>query len=153
MQLEEVGRSDGRGRVLIGFGELAAKLVDLKGIAKLPNFGGQEKHWQDFRFKFESGAALLDLDFAMTATLELEQMVTLSMLGDQAQARARLLYAILVQLCHGRALALIRLVEIGNGFAAWPRLVEEYEPDQPARHTAMVAGLLTPKWLSQGNFL
>eukprot|EP00972_Heterocapsa_arctica_P078755 11612943-Heterocapsa_arctica.AAC.1 len=31
-----------------------SKLLNLREIAKPPTFDGQEKHWPDFRFKFEA---------------------------------------------------------------------------------------------------
>eukprot|EP00972_Heterocapsa_arctica_P105877 15596619-Heterocapsa_arctica.AAC.1 len=45
-----------------GFREVAAKLVDLRGVARPPSFSGVESNWPEFRFRLESVAALLDLD-------------------------------------------------------------------------------------------
>eukprot|EP00972_Heterocapsa_arctica_P083023 12233888-Heterocapsa_arctica.AAC.1 len=68
----------------------------------------------------------------------------MDLLSDDDCARSRFLYNLLVQMCHGRALAIIRLVAGANGMAAWKRLVGEYEPDLAGRHCAVLAGLLTP---------
>ena len=38
------------------YAELATRLVDLKGIARPPEFDGAQEHWHDFRFKMESVA-------------------------------------------------------------------------------------------------
>eukprot|EP00972_Heterocapsa_arctica_P033162 4878965-Heterocapsa_arctica.AAC.1 len=52
-------------------------------------------------------------------------------------------------MCHGRALAIIRLIKSVNGMVAWKRLVSEYEPELAGRRCAVLAGLLTPDWTSK----
>eukprot|EP00972_Heterocapsa_arctica_P098372 14517586-Heterocapsa_arctica.AAC.1 len=37
-----------------GFREVAAKLVDLRGVARPPSFSGVESDWAEFRFRLES---------------------------------------------------------------------------------------------------
>ena len=46
-------------RAPVSFADVAAKLVDLRGVAKPPVFSGKESDWADFRFRLESIAALL----------------------------------------------------------------------------------------------
>ena len=58
----------------------------------------------------------------------------------------RLLYALLVQLVQGRALALVRLVPRHHGVKAWDALVQEYEPDLAARFCAQLIAVLDPDW-------
>eukprot|EP00972_Heterocapsa_arctica_P016204 2389810-Heterocapsa_arctica.AAC.1 len=41
---------------------------------------------------------------------------------------SRFLHALLVQLVHGKALAIVRLAPEKNGIVAWHDLVVEYEP-------------------------
>ena len=45
--------------------EVAAKLVDLRGVGRPPNFSGYENEWSDFKFKMESVCALLGVDVVM----------------------------------------------------------------------------------------
>eukprot|EP00972_Heterocapsa_arctica_P054905 8095156-Heterocapsa_arctica.AAC.1 len=66
------------------------------------------------------------------------------MLDDNEEVSSRFLYNLLVQLCHGEALALIRLIPRSNGMLAWRRLVNEYEPEVAARYCAVLASLLMP---------
>ncbi|CAE8609876.1 unnamed protein product [Polarella glacialis] len=49
--------------------DVAARMVDLKGVAKPPVFTGREADWSAWRFRFESAMALLDLDGVMKALL------------------------------------------------------------------------------------
>ena len=47
------------------FGDMAARLVDLRVVAKPPTFSGKEADWPEFQFRLESVAALLGCDEAM----------------------------------------------------------------------------------------
>eukprot|EP00972_Heterocapsa_arctica_P081453 12006660-Heterocapsa_arctica.AAC.1 len=47
------------------FMEVAAKLVDLRGVARPPSFSGNATDWTEFKFRLESVAALLELDGLM----------------------------------------------------------------------------------------
>eukprot|EP00972_Heterocapsa_arctica_P026260 3865106-Heterocapsa_arctica.AAC.1 len=61
------------------------------------------------------------------------------MLDDNEEVSSRFFYNLLVQLCHGEALALIRLIPHSNGMLAWRTLVNEYEPEVAARYCAVLA--------------
>eukprot|EP00972_Heterocapsa_arctica_P024786 3656168-Heterocapsa_arctica.AAC.1 len=39
----------------------AAKLVDMRGVAQPPPFSGDDAAWQDWRFRFQTITALLDM--------------------------------------------------------------------------------------------
>ena len=93
--------------------EVAAKLVDVKGVGRLPNFSGLETERSDFKFKMESACALLGLDTIMEGS---ERFLT-----PEETVKAKLLYNILVQVCQGRALLLIRQVQRADRAAAWRR--------------------------------
>ena len=93
------------------FGDMAARLVDLRGVAKPPTFSGKEADWPEFKFRLESVAALLGCD---------EAMERVARGGDtelEDNAQSKFLYSLFVQLCHGRALGLVRLVGRANGDA------------------------------------
>eukprot|EP00972_Heterocapsa_arctica_P077272 11398503-Heterocapsa_arctica.AAC.1 len=68
------------------------------------------------------------------------------MLDDNDETSSHFLYNLLVQLSHGEALALIRLVPHSNGLLAWRKLVHEYKPEVAARCCAVLASLLMPEW-------
>ena len=115
--------------------DVMAKLVDLRGVAKPPMFTGRVEDWSDFRFKMENIAALLSLDDllqrAASGSACLEP-------GDEP--KGKFLYNSLVQVCHGKALALVRLIPRADGASAWRSLVQEYEPDEASRHCALLVG-------------
>ena len=144
---------DGRGALPV-FGSLgveAAKLVNLKDLAKPMPFDGSEANWRDWRFRFENVCTLLGfLDQMQEATrhagVELEALEL-----DYVEA-ARVLYSILVCVCGGKALSLVRSLPQGSGFRAWKLLVEEYEPVVAARRAAVLSELLTPRW-TDANFI
>eukprot|EP00972_Heterocapsa_arctica_P042815 6313432-Heterocapsa_arctica.AAC.1 len=73
-------------------------------------------------------------------------------LSAEGQQKSALLYNLLVQLVHGRALAIVRSVEDANGLEVWRLLQLEYEPRQAARYAQMLQGILTPTWTSSANF-
>ena len=127
------------------FTELLGKVIDLRNIAKLPSFSGTMADWQDYRFRLESLASLVQLrrlmDTAITAdTAALEDMEINNV--EQSQV----LYSILIQTCSGRALALLHHSEPGEGLTSWKALKLEYEPEAVSRHVAMLGGLLSPGW-------
>eukprot|EP00972_Heterocapsa_arctica_P006633 970746-Heterocapsa_arctica.AAC.1 len=101
----------------------------------------------------ESIASLLGCDGIMAEAIRDKDEPDMDLLSDDDAARSSFLYNLLVQMCHGRALAIIRLVKAANGMAAWKRLVGEYEPDLAGRHCAVLAGLLTPDWSGKAAFI
>ena len=106
------------------FSEMATRMVDLRGLGRPPTFGGKESEWQEFRFKLESLGSLLGLGQAM-------QVRDGSLLPAEDRVKSHFLYNLLVQICEGRALLLIRNVRNADGCCAWQRLVTEYDPDVP----------------------
>ena len=62
------------------------------------------------------------------------------------------LYSLLVQICSGKALLIVRLCGDGNGILAWRKLLNAYEPRQAMRFTAMLSSLFTPHWMEGFDF-
>ena len=135
-----------------GYGELAAKLVDLRSVARPQAFSGRDKDWPEWRYKFESAVALLGMDTTMEQACRQDVLPKLAALGPESQVQAKLLFNILVQLMGGRALAVVRACERNHGFEAWRALVREYEPNLVSRRTAMLTALLTPQLGTMATF-
>ncbi len=70
----------------------------------------------------------------------------LANMTDALKTQAKKIYILLVTSAKVMALGLLRGVETFNGFEAWRRLEEYYEPDVASRHANMLCGLLTPDW-------
>ena len=132
------------------FEELASRLVDLRGIAQPPTFSGMPEDWGEFRFRFEAVAGLLNLDTMLQRIAAQQQNAFLT---PSERAQSKLTYNMLVQLVHGKALALLRLVRRHDGVAAWQALLKEYEPAQPARFCATLTQLLRPEWDESKPFM
>ena len=132
-----------------GFNELAAKIVDLKGVARPGRFSGEASHWREWKFKFETSAALLGMDEVLDAIPLATMDLHMHSLSEGLRLRARVLYSILAQVCSGKALAIVRTAERLNGIHAWWLLLREYEPSLASRKMAMLSSLLTPKFTMQ----
>ena len=127
--------------------ELGPKMLDWRGLAKPPMFSGQPPDWAEFRFRLEATATMMGLD---------EMMDRAAVNGDielsaAEQLMSRLVYALLVQLVQGRALALVRLVPRHHGVKAWNALVQEYEPNLAARFCAQLSAILVPDWKNRDD--
>ena len=133
-----------------GYADLAAKLVDLKGIARPPLCNGLEKDWPEYKFKMGSVCSLLQLDEVMLEAEQLTTPVDQGTLVETAKEKSKLLFNILACTCSGHASSIVRSVQIGHGLLAWQKLCREFEPALAERHTAMLVGLMTPTWTSSG---
>ena len=132
------------------FQEAAARMLDIKSLAKPGNFSGKDSDWIEWRFKFESLCSLIDVEEAMTLAAR-GSGVEVQTLEVEHPMRSRLLYNLLVTTCQARALATVRAGPRYNGFEAWARLVQEYEPGLATRRMSLLSGLLAPT-LSQEAF-
>ena len=134
------------------FDDIAAKLVDLRGVAKPPVFSGKETEWADFRFRLESIAALLGCDRLMKISADMKEEPLHAMMLQKEVDTSHFLYNLFVQICGGRSLGIVRLCPDTNGLLAWQRLTREYEPDMASRYCAMLSALLTPEWTEARSF-
>ena len=99
---------------------LSSRLVDLKGVAKPPTWDGREQAYQEWKFRFESVMALLDLEVGMKQAVDTGGQEALDTLSSMERGRSKLLYNILVQVVSGKALSLVRLGEIFMGTRRGP---------------------------------
>ena len=125
-----------------GFAEWSSRLLDLRGVAPVPRFAGTEGEWEEFRLKLCTAMALLGMSDLIEAAARERMPILIESMTSAVLARSRFLYSLLVQICSGRALAIIRLVTSQKGFEAWRQLEAEFAPVEPSRAVAMLAGLL-----------
>ncbi len=120
--------------------------MDLNALAKSPTFDGHETSWQKIRFRFEVTASFWGFEEEMADTASKKEPISKDTLAEPLKNKSRLLYALLSQICSGRALNIVRLCQTGKGFTAWQALVAEYEPRLTTRLCAMLSALLNPRW-------
>eukprot|EP00971_Amphidinium_carterae_P078945 1562010-Amphidinium_carterae.1 len=126
---------------------MSVQLIDTRGLSKPPRFSGKDEEWRDWVFQFESYIGLLSSDLYS----KMEEIATtngrlsaIDEYNDELKAQARQLYFLLVQLCQGRALTLLRTVNDAHGFVAWRMLKRQYEPSTAVRTVGFLQRLLTP---------
>eukprot|EP00971_Amphidinium_carterae_P161436 3201019-Amphidinium_carterae.1 len=127
--------------------------IDIKTLRYPGEFSGREADWRQWCFKWEAYTALLGMEDEMTIAARSSPEALRGEQGQSAEttSRSRRLYHMLATSVAGKALIRVRACERGNGFEAWARLKEEYEPRQGGRRTGMLIGLLNPQWPSSAS--
>ena len=104
-------------------------------------FSGREEEWHDSSLKFGATTATLS-DHASVCVTGSLKLSTEIMLDQQVQAAARIfvrqMYTLLIHLCEGRALAIVRGAPDRNGLEAWRLLHEWYQPKTRSRGLALL---------------
>eukprot|EP00972_Heterocapsa_arctica_P008820 1294039-Heterocapsa_arctica.AAC.1 len=73
----------------------ASRLVDLKGVARPPEFNGEDSGWYEWKFRFQSVMSLLGILPAMRFVAELPYKVDFQLLSIEGQQKSTLLYNLL----------------------------------------------------------
>ena len=134
------------------FAERAAKIIDLKSVCKPSTFTGEDRAWTEWKYNMENSFMLIGVvDFIKAAVGMEERVLQHSVIPDRAEGASKVVYGILVATTSGKALTTVRLAK-ENGFVAWKRLVELFEPRRALRYTSMLRGLLNPKWIDTKDF-
>ena len=122
------------------------QLLDQRGISKCKGFSGKREDFEKFIFPFESYCALLGWESLMIAARDETTEIDNDMLNDDAKAISRSLYHLLVSLCEGMAMNIVKLTERGNGFEALRKLYKEFRPKLAEEAGALLQAILTPTW-------
>ena len=105
-------------RVGESYQQVAQKLVDMRGVALPPPFSGEDEAWQDWRLRFQTAAALLDIGDVMNLAAALPREITEDELSVDNAWRGKVWYSLLVSLVGGRGLGIVRQVKEGHGLEA-----------------------------------
>ena len=131
------------------YGNQIPNLIDTRSVTRVPQFDGQEKNWPEYVHRFESYTALLGWRPVMFEAANhrgpLTDLRTGNILGPTAESIATNLYALLDLHVYGKALLIVRTVDVGEGLVCWHLLKREYEGDSGSRLSAMLRQLLYPK--------
>eukprot|EP00972_Heterocapsa_arctica_P003763 560499-Heterocapsa_arctica.AAC.1 len=92
-----VGAEVDEKKVELNFAEWSSRLLDLRGVAPIPRFGGNEAEWGDFRFKFTTSMALLGWDTLLEQAAREPGPLDIDRIDAALASRSRFLYTLLVQ--------------------------------------------------------
>ena len=116
----------------------------------------REDEWHDWSLKFGAIAATL-FDHASVWTsgaLQHTTEITLDQPGEaSAQMFARQMKTLLIHLCEGRALAIVRGAPDHNGLEAWRLLHQWYQPKTRSRGFALLTEILVWDFGTREQFL
>ena len=125
-------------------------------LGRPKSFSGREDEWHDWSLKFGATAATLSehASLWMSDALRMNTEIVLDQ-PNQGSAKifARQLYTLLIHLCEGRALALVRGAPDHNGLEAWRLLHEWYQPKTRSRGLALLNEILGWDFGSKEQFL
>jgi hypothetical protein len=103
----------------VDYAQLASKM----GLVKLSTFDGTHAGWPELLFRVQDLVGIYRFDKWMKMAEDVPGDMTLANSSEEIQESSRCLWSCLVSACRGRASLLIRLIEPGNGYAAWRCLV------------------------------
>ena len=125
-------------------------------LGRPKSFSGREDEWHDWSLKFGATAATLS-EYASTWMSDALRMSTEITLDQPAQEAAKIfarqLKTLLIHLCEGRALALVRGAPDHNGLEAWRLFHEWYQPNTRSRGLALLNEILGWDFGSKEQFL
>ena len=133
-------------------------LIDTRTVGKLESFDGDASKWDDWHFKARAWMRLLptngmDMAACLTAAATNSGPMERKAYATPADEISVVVYGALIHVLSGRAIAIAKTVEEGNGFELWRRLFAEYEPDSGQRLMAILGGVISPKFSEKEDFL
>jgi len=128
-----------------GAAATARPLVDTRLLGRPKSFDGREASWRTFRFGFLGYCAAVDPE--LRAALAEAEQADLSVIGNAVldASRRRLstqVYYMLALLAEEPVQRLLEHAGESEGFLAWRRLVDEFEPRTAGRQAGLLLGLL-----------
>lgn len=147
-------QSSGQSHTTIAQGTDLPEISQVKGLKAILQpraFDGKPESFAQFRRDLENFFLPYRLGPCLKhATQDLEEP-SLTTMGPKLVEWSQVLYAVLVSLTReaGTATLIVDSVQDANGFAAWRRLVREFQPLEADRQIAIQAGLLNPEWTEE----
>eukprot|EP00971_Amphidinium_carterae_P340730 6479190-Amphidinium_carterae.1 len=120
----------------------------VKTFSKPKVFDGTDSSWPMWSWRLEATVASLGFETALSAAgaQKPDDMMSIVDMDVDVSRQGKQLYAMLVESCEGKAAALLRTCEKGNGFQCWAKLKQEYEGSAAVRFQGMLTGLMSPSW-------
>ena len=131
-----------------------ARILDLKTALSPPLLGPRLEDFVEWKEQFQNIMTPLAIEDLLEAAVALPFEVDLDECTERNKIIARLLHMLIVPCVKGNAKAamVVRGVPNKNGWVAWRRLCQEFQPRDTDRWAAIEAGLLSPQWTS-ANFV
>ncbi|CAK0843605.1 unnamed protein product [Prorocentrum cordatum] len=114
----------------------AESLVDTRTLGKPDGFTGEEHKWNDWKVIFKAYCGVVNAD--LLASVQNDDF-----LEENMRQASQQLYYILLLLCRQHPLTTIVNAVENEGFQAWRKLVEYYEPNARSRIAGQLLNLLT----------
>ena len=124
----------------------APDIVDTRTFGKPRAFDGTAGAWRDWAFAFLAYCSMLDskLPIALKKAEATSTIIPLETEPEALKLQQSMFY-ILVMLVTGAGLSEIRNVPHQNGWEAWRRLYQRYEPSTRNRQLGLLDGVLHPQ--------
>ena len=124
-------------------------------------FGSEERDkdalaWPEWKFKLRNHLAMIDPAYIADMDLvdrDRGEELDISLATDELQARALMLYSLLVKNMKQRPMDLVRSQKDRNGYEVYRRLLNDLEPRERSRGLAFMQGMLMDSsWPKHGDF-
>ena len=129
---------------------MTTPIMDQRVFGRPPSFNGAESDWTDWCFQMESFFGLMGHDDSLTEvvarTRTENRVIPSAEFGANHIGPSSFVFNVLVQVCKGKALSILKLSEKGNGYSAWTSLKIYYEPKVGGRQNALLLNVLNPVW-------
>ena len=147
------GQGIGGGNAGAARGWQRGRELEYKHFMDIGMFQGGEDEWTEWAYVFQSAVdgSSPDAISAMQKVIEAMDEVTMVQLNDNVDLAfdvpklGRELHNILTRKCQGEAGAIVRGVDTRDGFLAWRRLFNRYNPKTLARAMMHMVKVVTPQ--------
>ena len=121
---------------------------EAKTFGRPAKFDGTENQWRDWAFAFVAYCMILDTELGrlMTAAQDKEETIDVTIMRPEHAVISQKLYYMLAMLLTHSALTEIRHIPQQNGFEAWRRLTNRFEPKSRNRQLGMLEAALHPNF-------
>ena len=124
-----------------------------KQYGKAPKFSGQEKDWSDWQWRFLSWASIMRVSGLLESSVTHPGSLATADQASGVARKSQLVFHTLINVLEGKALAMLRNIERGNGFLARRKLHEFYAPAVAGRFMSVLSGLMSIQFRNTDSFL
>ena len=120
--------------------------VDTRTLGKPHMFTGEEQKWQDWKTVVSAYCSVVDQQMGVVmeaiATGASTNLSNIGLIASETMMSSQLFY-ILVMIMRGQPLTMVTNVGTSEGFLAWEKLIEFYEPTVRTKQAGQLLGILS----------